>query len=269
MDTSSNIGVPHNFTPVNTDNLSKKKGKTPLFIIAILLVLTLGVGVSLFLVSRPQIFEPRAAWRGDTLYKTNCSPFKEWKNSKDGAEYDCDAPAGEKNEFDAQREVGILRGFLNFPKNSNNVCFIRHYRCQKRQGETNTQFIARMQGEGCQDTQGYTIYVNKKNPAAPYNQNFRNIIESDRLDKGLLAKAKFTQNWCGAQQMDIQCGDIDMVFNTVIDLRDQTCKAPTPTPTPTLSPTPTPTITPTPPSCPVPDAVTNLKINCPLCNQSQ
>ncbi len=261
MNTPSNTAAPHNFTPVNQAKLSNKSGKGKLFILAILLVLTLGVGVGLFLVSQPQVFEPRAEWRGTGKYLTNCSPFKAWREStKEGKEYDCDAPIGEKNEFNARRGEGILRGFLTFPHTSNNVCFIRHYRCQKKQGETDSQFIARMQSSGCQNTPGYRIYVNKKNPNAPYNQNFREVIESDRRDQNLLAQARFTPNWCGAQQMDIQCGDVDMVFNSVIDLRDSTCKGPTPTITKT--PTPTPTV---PVDCPVPPAVNKLRVNCPVC----
>lgn len=256
-----------NYTELPQEKIPSRKGKyTRALLIVLILVMFSGIGFGLFLVNQTQVFFPRAEWKGPNEYQTNCSFFKDHKG-----EVTC-------KDFDAQRHTGILSAPLTYKGEG---CFIELYRCSRKPGESKGAFIDRIKDKGCQGegspAKNTTLY--NRSGRNPNPDKYGNVVPApdERIKEGFLAVAKFDSKFCGAQQMDLVCGD-DLIFNEVIDVRDTACgptitNTPTPTPSTTLTPSPTPTgtltPTPTPEACPVPRAVQDLQISCPLCGTGE
>ncbi len=274
-----------------------------------IVVLLIGISVGMYLLSKPEIFNPRAAT--DTF--STCGP------------------SGHCNDYGWNAN----QGYTTVPTS----CYVALYKCHVSDWD---KAIA----VGCQKNTSipsknlaYYAEIHKLSSSNP-NPSFWNVVVSGGDGNGHL-KPFLAPQFCGVWQIDVG-PPCNFSFHSGGDRRSVICTAPTPTPqkhnacqgtscvsvngpgadacsiigpnavhcshkacvgtackllagegtdqcsvvgtnpapqctnpSPTLSPsptptkTPTPTLTPTPSSCPLPSAVTNLKVSCPLCSQSQ
>lgn len=152
---------------------------------------------------------------------------------------------------------------------------------------TSTFFCTTPYGELSSDKKFLVCNQNGQNYPENGVQSIKKTVSGNQPYSFTVERGSNNGTSCGSYQFDIAVYSVDgntgctipnvaQVCQTGIDAA--TCVPPTGTPTPTQttiptqtpSPTPTvaPTITPVPtiPACPVPEAVKNVRINCPNCS---
>lgn len=146
---------------------------------------------------------------------------------------------------------------------------------------TSTFFCPTPYGELSSDKKFLVCNQNSQNYPQNGVQSIKKTVSGTQPYSFTVERGSQNGTSCGSYQFDIAVYSVDGHTNCTISNIAQvcqtgidaaTCVPPTGTPTPTQTPSPTPTVAPTitpvptVPACPVPDAVKNVKVNCPNCN---
>lgn len=222
---------------------SNKKKKRANLILALSIFVALGgISLGLFLLNFQQVFKPQAA--ADTF--SRCGPSGHCKDY------------GWKDD----------KGYTKVPDN----CYIALYKCDV--SKWNKALAVGCQKNTSDPSKDLADYaeIHKKSSGNPNPKIWDKVVSGTN---GKFLKSFEPPRFCGIWQIDVG-PPCNFSFHSGGNRRDLICKnkpkkTPTPTnrpkktPTPTLKVTKTPTTTPTPSSCPVPEAVNNLKVTCPRC----
>ncbi len=234
--------ISNNFTPIDaksgkgashSDPKKGKKGKKKILVLSSLIVILLGTIIGVYLTQFTQVFKPRAAWVGPQDKQANC-----------GGSRGCDA-------FGGLRGTGLRSA----PTGLNNTCYVTHHYCPfPPTGKDKNLFIRGMKDKGCQgNTGGKTIVVYNRRSfdgcTASPGQDERRCSNAGTYHREIILRPNgkssvtFDTNFCGAQQIDVNCGGQDVVFHSLIHVTNSVCR---PQPHPTATPRPNATNTPVP-----------------------
>ncbi len=200
-----------------------------------IVVLLLGIAVGMYLLNAPETLNQLAA--SDTF--SNCGP------------------SGHCNDYGWNDNTG----YTKVPTN----CYVSLFKCHISKWDQAIKVGCQKNPVDPSKNLAYYAEIHKLSASNP-NLNIWDKVVSGGDGNGHL-KAFAPPQICGIWQIDVG-PPCHFSFHMGGNRRDSICKAPAAQISSTTS-SPKQTIAPMSTSCPVPGAITNLKIDCPLCNQSQ
>ena len=206
----------------------KKRDFETVFLMIVIFILLIGVGIGIYLINRPQQVVPKAEWQKiETGLVVNCDNDR--CKSQGGVPYNDNGTGGFFNRGNTTIDK------WKCPYVSSDWKYTGS--CQDQNPGANYRFQAAVIRFGCNSgiscSSAPTDECSKAQGIDKDScEKINGIAKITEKKQGSLT---FSVNFCGAQQLDFAPN----AFNSVVDTRSSSCKAPVP-PTPTNTSTPTP-----------------------------